>query len=76
MKASFVFLLFCLFTLASCVDCDEPTPDCVAISDPACYCIEVYDPVCGCNGITYSNACHAECASILEYTPGPCGGEE
>ncbi len=40
--------------------------------NPDCVCMAVYDPVCGCNGVTYSNACEAECVGIKSYTQGTC----
>ncbi len=36
-----------------------------------CPCPEIYEPVCA-NGITYENACFAECEGIFEYTMGAC----
>ncbi|MBK8698910.1 MAG: META domain-containing protein [Saprospiraceae bacterium] len=64
-----VFLMVC-FTLS----CHKDNKDCVERIDPDCVCTLEYDPVCGCNDVTYSNACHAECANIKEYNPGECPG--
>ncbi len=35
-------------------------------------CTAQYDPVCGCNKQTYSNACVARNAGVLQWTPGAC----
>ncbi|MFP3941054.1 MAG: Kazal-type serine protease inhibitor domain-containing protein [Thermoanaerobaculia bacterium] len=37
-----------------------------------CNCLDVWDPVCGSNGVTYSNACYAECDGVTDYTEGTC----
>jgi hypothetical protein len=46
---------------------------CVEDIKENCVCTEQYDPVCGCNNKTYSNACHAACASISVDYVGECG---
>lgn len=38
----------------------------------ACICTKDYRPVCGSNGVTYPNACQAECENVMEYTDGAC----
>ncbi|MDA9987017.1 Kazal-type serine protease inhibitor [Crocinitomicaceae bacterium] len=43
-----------------------------SLIDPSVACTEQYDPVCGCNGVTYSNACHADRNGITSYEQGPC----
>lgn len=65
-KAGFVFISgILLFT-----ECKKAA--CTAQPDPTCICTEQYEPVCGCNGITYGNACMAECMDVdIEYT-GEC----
>jgi hypothetical protein len=46
---------------------DPPPPD-------DCVCTADYAPVCGDNGITYGNACAAECAGVPIAHDGECGG--
>ena len=65
----FGFLLFPAFFAPSGL---TNKPECVEVIKPDCYCILIYDPVCGCNGVTYGNACQAECASITKYKRGEC----
>ena len=38
---------------------------------PTCVCNTIYQPVCGSDGVTYENACLAECAGV-SYTAGAC----
>ncbi|MBK8444087.1 MAG: hypothetical protein IPL35_12020 [Sphingobacteriales bacterium] len=40
--------------------------------DGDCICPAIYAPVCGGNGITYSNACEAECNGVFVYVEGEC----
>ena len=37
-----------------------------------CICPADYDPKCGANGITYSNACQANCAGVEVEKDGEC----
>lgn len=39
--------------------------------NPPCICTAEFAPVCA-NGVTYSNACEAECAGITDYKEGSC----
>lgn len=38
----------------------------------ACICTKDWRPVCGDNGVTYPNACQAECDKVKSYTEGAC----
>ncbi len=46
--------------------------NCYEIIDQGCFCPEYYQPVCGSDGITYANACFANCAGV-SFTEGECG---
>jgi cysteine-rich repeat protein len=53
--------------------CGEP--DFLGICRPIptpCTCPTVVDAVCGCDGVTYDNACEADCAGTSVRTPGAC----
>jgi hypothetical protein len=68
MKTKHLFLgLASLLYLSSC----EKDP-CEEQLKANCACAEIYSPVCGCNGVTYDNACEAECHGIIDYTSGAC----
>lgn len=60
-----LLLVVCLTQACNKKKCDAKDPS-------ACICMAVYQPVCGCNGITYSNACEADCAEVDIESQGPC----
>lgn len=37
-----------------------------------CICPAIFQPVCGIDGVTYPNACQANCAGVLVIFDGPC----
>ena len=68
MKLHFLILSQLVIFILAC----NPANKCVERVRPECSCMLEHDPVCGCNNKTYSNACMAECASIMEYSKGEC----
>jgi len=44
----------------------------VDITDGGCPCDDVFDPVCGEDGVTYSNACEANCFGVEILIDGEC----
>jgi hypothetical protein len=44
----------------------------IAEENDACICTKDWRPVCGDNGVTYPNACQAECEKVKNYSEGAC----
>ncbi len=73
MQAVFRICLFSLLCIVT-IGCkkQELEPCNSILPQPDCVCNFLYDPVCGCDGVTYPNACAAECSSIFNYKKGKC----
>lgn len=71
MKKYWNKLLIGLFILGVGISCTKED-ECIENRKEDCFCADIYLPVCGCNDITYSNACQAACAGIIDYTTGEC----
>ena len=65
-------ILLVILSILIFTQCKKDSNTYVEKINPACMCTEQYEPVCGCNGITYGNACQAECFGIINYTLGEC----
>ncbi|MBK8444086.1 MAG: hypothetical protein IPL35_12015 [Sphingobacteriales bacterium] len=50
------------------------TVEVLADCNIGCVCPAIYAPVCA-DGITYGNACEAQCAGVYDYTNGECGSD-
>ena len=60
---------FCSFTEAATCGWADATGVCQTRPE---ICTALYQPVCGCDGVTYSNACHANGAGTSVVHGGPC----
>lgn len=68
----FIFFVFMVLVLSSCIICMEVNENCIEDIDFDCVCYLVYDLVCGCNDVIYGNFCEVECVNIIDYILGFC----
>ena len=62
MPLAFVAIVFLVLLFTQCKSDDD---------NAECVCTEEFSPVCGDDGVTYGNACFAECEGVT-YTVGYC----
>lgn len=60
---------FCSFSASAMCGYADATGTCQTRPE---VCTALYQPVCGCDGVTYSNACHANGAGTSVLHSGPC----
>lgn len=89
---SALFALACGLAVAACDDTDDSIGSACRIDDDCaddqrctggecidrspCVCPALYEPVCGVNGLTYGNACEADCDGVAVASEGRCPGPD
>jgi len=80
----FLLLIPTIFVMPSCQPVADGVQNKLAKSSQVCMgevqkqrmCTMQFDPVCGCNGKTYSNACVAKAAGVLQMEKGACTDDQ